>query len=208
MIGIIDYGMGNLYSVAKALERLGAKAEFVESPGQIKAAEKLILPGVGAFADAMKELRKRRLMDPIRNVVKDGKPFLGVCLGLQLLFDESEEGGKCEGLGILPGRVVRFSSFGPKGEKRLKIPHMGWNQVSVKNGCSALLDGVGENQYFYFVHSYYVVPEDGSIIMGETEYGVSFTSVVSSGKVHGCQFHPEKSHRFGQIVLKNFLEQS
>ena len=205
MIGIIDYGMGNLYSVSKALERLGKEAELVETPLQLKRAEKLILPGVGAFGDAMKELNRRDLVTPIREAVGKGTPLLGVCLGLQLLFEKSEEGGEHNGLGLLRGQVLKFSALG-SGNERLKIPHMGWNQVSFRNRSSILFKGIPENQYFYFVHSYYVTPADSEVTAGETEYGVTFTSAVSSGHVHGCQFHPEKSHEFGQAVLKNFLE--
>ncbi len=206
MIGIIDYGMGNLYSVAKAIERLGKEAELVEKPAQLKRAKKLILPGVGAFGDAMKELNRRDLVKAIREAVGNGTPLLGVCLGLQLLFEKSDEGGEHAGLGFLRGKVLKFSPFPNGKEKRLKIPHMGWNQVSFKNRSSVLFKGVPENQYFYFVHSYYVAPEDPQITAGETEYGTTFTSVVSSGHIYGCQFHPEKSHTFGQAVLKNFLE--
>lgn len=208
MIGVIDYGMGNLYSVSKALERLGAKAQLVETAAGIRSADKLILPGVGAFGDAMTELKKRDLINPIREVVAQGKPLLGVCLGLQLLFDASEEGGEHKGLGIVRGRVKKFSSRESKFEKRIKIPHMGWNQVSVRNGGAVLFHDIPPNEYFYFVHSYYVLPDDTEVVAGETDYGITFTSAISSGRVYGCQFHPEKSHRFGQIVLKNFLDRA
>ena len=208
MIGVVDYGMGNLYSVSKALERLGAKAELVETADGVRKADKLILPGVGAFGDAMKELQKRDLIAPILDAVAQKKPLLGVCLGLQLLFESSEEGGEHEGLGLVRGRVRKFSSSELKGEKRIKIPHMGWNQVAVLNGGAVLFHEVPPNEYFYFVHSYYVVPDETAVIAGQTDYGIKFTSAISSGRVYGCQFHPEKSHRFGQVVLKNFLERA
>ena len=196
MITIVDYGVGNLRSVQKALERVGATAVVSGDPAALDAAQGVVLPGVGAFGDAMDSLRARGLVEPVLRQVEEGKPLLGICLGMQLLFEESEEMGRHPGLGLLPGRVVRF----PAGE--LKVPHVGWNRLDAPQGD--LLAGVDDGAYAYFVHSYYVVPEDTTGILATTEYGVEFASVVGRGRLWGAQFHPEKSQEIGLRMLKNY----
>lgn len=198
MIAIIDYGMGNLFSVKKALEHLGADAEITNSPERIRAADKIILPGVGAFGDAMKELNARGLSDLARDEAASGKPFLGICLGIQLLFEESEESPGIEGLGILKGTCRRFVTD-------LKVPHMGWNQLKMKRP-SPLMEGIETGDYVYFVHSFYVDPEDESDIATTTEYDIEFTSSIRRGNIVATQFHPEKSQKVGLTMLKNFIE--
>lgn len=199
MIAIIDYDMGNLRSVEKAFAKVGAEAMPTRDPKVIKNASHVVLPGVGAFKDCMRNLADYGLIDPINDAVKSGKPFLGICLGLQLLFDESEEFGIHKGLGIIKGRVVRFR------DKGLKVPHMGWNEAKRQKG-SRLLKGIPDSAYFYFVHSYYAVPEDRSVTLTSTGYGVDFTSSVEKDNIMACQFHPEKSQKIGLKVLKNFSE--
>jgi glutamine amidotransferase len=194
----VDYGAGNLRSVAKALARLGYRAEVTNEAEAIEGAEAIILPGVGAAADAMDNLRALGLVEVLREAVQQGKPFFGVCLGLQLLFTASEEGGWHQCLGLLPGRVRRF----PQG---LKVPHMGWNQVAWRPG-HPLQGRIPDNSNFYFVHSYYVEPEDPSLVIGETEYGLRFASVVARGNLVGTQFHPEKSGDLGLWVYDNFCQ--
>ncbi|RMG37873.1 MAG: imidazole glycerol phosphate synthase subunit HisH [Planctomycetota bacterium] len=198
MIAIIDYGMGNLRSVQKAFERLGVPARIVTEPHQVRQAERLILPGVGAFRDAMDELRRKGLVEPIREHVAADKPFLGICLGLQLLFDVSHEDGHWEGLGIVPGEVVRFPD-----RPGLKIPHMGWNSVTLAKPCP-LFAGVPEGASFYFVHSYHVVPQDESVVAAWSEHGERFVAAIARGRLFATQFHPEKSQQIGLHVLKNF----
>lgn len=198
MIAIVDYGMGNLRSVQKGLEKVGFAAEVTGDPERVAAARGVVLPGVGAFAAAMKALRDQGLVTVLQETIATGKPFLGICLGLQLLFTGSEEGGWHEGLGVFPGRVKRL----PPG---LKIPHMGWNEVTWQ-GPSPLIGGMPENGSFYFVHSYYVEPEDEKIILGLTDYGLTFASAVGRDLVFGLQFHPEKSSRLGLELLRNFGE--
>ncbi|OIQ58629.1 imidazole glycerol phosphate synthase subunit HisH 1 [Moorella thermoacetica] len=197
-IAIIDYGMGNLLSVQKALDRLGYPAEVTDDPGEITAAPGVILPGVGAFADAMANLQQKGLVAAIREVVKRGVPLLGICLGLQLLFSTSEEGGKVAGLDLLPGEVKRL----PAG---LKVPHMGWNQVRFPRP-GALFRGIPGGTDFYFVHSYYIVPREEEVVTGTSEYGLEFAVSIQRGNLFGVQFHPEKSSRRGLEVLKNFGE--
>lgn len=196
MIAIIDYGMGNLRSVQKCLEKNGFRTTIVSSPDELAGAGGIVLPGVGAFKDAMMNLRARGLDRVIRDAAAAGKPVLGICLGLQLFFTSSEEGGSCEGLGIFPGRVRRFTGD-------LKVPHMGWNQVDLK-GTNPLFEGIPHGSYFYFVHSYYVEPASGENIIGETEYGSRFVSAVACRNVFGVQFHPEKSSCLGERLLTNF----
>jgi glutamine amidotransferase len=198
MITIVDYGMGNLRSVQKAFERLGIAARICTTPADIASAERLVLPGVGAFRDAIHELRRLDLVEPIRDHVAADKPFLGICLGLQLLFDVSYEDGEWPGLGIVPGKVVRFDEH-----PGLKIPHMGWNQLTPA-GQPALLEGIPPDAYFYFVHGYYVVPADDAVVAARTDYGTRFTSVIGRGNLWATQFHPEKSQRFGLQLLQNF----
>jgi glutamine amidotransferase len=200
MIQIVDYGMGNLRSVQKAFEKLSVAAEICTNPADIRSCEKLVLPGVGAFRDAIAELRRQGFVEPIQAHIATGKPFLGICLGLQLLFDVSHEDGKWEGLGILPGKVVRFSE-----DTELKVPHMGWNRVAAASGCP-LFAGIPPDSFFYFVHSYYVVADDAGVVAGRTEYGQTFTSVVQRGNMFATQFHPEKSQQLGLRLLANFAD--
>jgi glutamine amidotransferase len=198
MIVIIDYQMGNLRSVQKAFERIGAEAVISADPDRVAAADKVVLPGVGAFGDAMNELRSRGLVTVIQEVIGRGTPFLGICLGLQLLFDVSYEEGEHAGLGILPGKVVRFDIPAP-----LKVPHMGWNQVRVRRRVP-LLEGVADGAYFYFVHSYYVVPDDPESIVLETDFGLPFCSMIGRDQLFATQFHPEKSQQQGLQMLQCF----
>ncbi|MFA4884841.1 MAG: imidazole glycerol phosphate synthase subunit HisH [Desulfotomaculaceae bacterium] len=196
MIAIIDYGMGNLRSVHKGFEKVGVKAAVVSDPALLDKADGVVLPGVGAFADAMANLRSAGMIEAIQRAVKEGKPFLGICLGQQLLFDSSEEWGYSEGLGIFPGQVRRL----PEG---LKVPHMGWNQIEIVRP-DPLLEGIPDRSSFYFVHSYAVEPADKEIALALTEYGVHFASIVGKNRVYGIQFHPEKSSALGLKILENF----
>jgi glutamine amidotransferase len=219
MIVIIDYGMGNLHSVRKALEVCGARVKVSSSPADIKKAQKIVFPGVGAFGAAMKELKRRGLEAPIKEAIAAGKPFLGLCLGLQLLFDKSEEAPGVRGLGILRGEVKKFrasysaqrtSSKDKKPVKeKLKIPHMGWNSIvhSPKSIAhrSKILKDIPDGSYMYFVHSYYVKPKDKKVILTKTGYGLDFASGVHSGNVYALQFHPEKSQELGLRILRNFI---
>lgn len=198
MITIVDYGMGNLRSVQKAFEKLGIAAQIVASPEQVAAADKLVLPGVGAFRDAIRELERLSLVEPIREHIRRDKPFLGICLGLQLLFDVSFEDGEWQGLGVLAGDVVRFPA-----DPELKVPHMGWNTLQLTRP-SPLWQGVPTDASVYFVHSYYVRPQDSSVIAATTDYGVRFTSMVARGNLFATQFHPEKSQKVGLKLLENF----
>jgi glutamine amidotransferase len=200
MIGIVNYGMGNLRSVQKALQRADADARFLDQPDQIDRCDKLVLPGVGAFADAMATLRQLELVDPIRRFVRSGRPFLGICLGMQLLFDVSEEDGEHVGLGLIGGRVVRFNPT----DRRLKVPHMGWNALSLAQADSPLYDGVDEGAYVYFVHSYHPQPDDEEVIAAWTDYDGPFCSSLAVDNVMATQFHPEKSQRVGLRMLANF----
>ena len=201
MITIIDYGMGNLRSVQKALETLGFDAIITNDPKGIENATSLILPGVGSFGAAMNNLKKSGLSNPLIEYLKSGRPYLGICLGLQLLFEESSEEGYHKGLGVLPGQVVRFEFNGSK--DRLTIPHMGWNSIKTNKKCSYLND-IKENTMFYFVHSYYVKPIDDKIIVSNTVYGFEFASIIEYKNIFATQFHPEKSSQEGLKILKNF----
>ena len=205
MIAVIDYGMGNLRSVQKALEFVGAKVIVTHDPDLILNADSVVLPGVGAFKDCMANLNKLKLVDPIRKFVDSGKPFLGICLGLQVLFEESAEYGPVAGLGILPGKVIKFSgeSSETKNGQPIKIPHMGWNKVEIKKK-DPLFDKVDAAPYFYFVHSYYVVPEDPDIVATVTHYGIEFVSGIQYKNIYAFQFHPEKSQTLGLSLLKRF----
>jgi glutamine amidotransferase len=203
MITIIDYGMGNLRSVQKGFERLGFNARVTADPGDVERAGKLVLPGVGAFRDCMDNLRSGGFVEPIKRHIEDGRPFLGICLGLQLLFTESEEFGRHQGLGIIPGRVVRFPSEMRQGGEELKVPHMGWNQITVCREAP-IFKGVADGSSVYFVHSYYVVPEDEGVVATVTDYGISFCSSIWRDNVMATQFHPEKSQKVGLAMLKNF----
>jgi len=206
MIAIVDYGMGNLRSVHKALERMGFQAMVTQDPSELKKAAGLVVPGVGAFRKAMENLQQLGLVDPIVEFVESGKPFLGICLGLQLLFSGSEEFGFQRGLSIFKGKVVRFPFSLPASSQSkdiLKVPHMGWNAVHIYKR-PFVLEGIGEGAYFYFVHSYYPVPEEQEIVATTTDYGGEFVSSVSRGNLFACQFHPEKSQGLGLKLLKNF----
>ncbi len=200
MITIIDYAMGNLRSVQKGFEQCGHEARISSEPEEVMAASKLVLPGVGAFGDAMNELRQRDLVDPLRDYLASGKPFLGICLGLQLLFEVSHEGGHHEGLGILAGEVVRFDL--PNG---YKVPHMGWNQLSMCRRPPILAD-LSDGTNVYFVHSFYVVPSDPDVVATETDYGGPFCSMIWRDNLFASQFHPEKSQRDGLSILRRFAE--
>lgn len=226
VIGLIDYGMGNLRSVSKALEKIGASVQLVDRPGQVQKVDAIVLPGVGAFHVALKNLKKRRLFDPIGNWVVQGKPFLGICLGYQLLFEKSEEGNEKDeraenGFGIFKGKVKRFLK-----KKGIKVPHIGWNQVKIVKSPSSkgwglgfkirdsalsvqslgakVFSGIPNASYFYFVHSYFPVPKQEEIILTTTDYGAPFTSSISKGSLFACQFHPEKSSAGGLQLLKNY----
>jgi len=203
MIGIIDYGMGNLRSVQKAFERFGADARIITTAQEICQADKVVLPGVGAFADAIAHLRERGLVDPILRTIDSGKPFLGICLGLQMLFDVSYEDGQYKGLGVIPGQVVRFDWTNNPQAAHLKIPHMGWNQIFWDRPCP-LLAGLSSGEWFYFVHSYYVVPDDPSVLCGRCEYGTKFAAMIWKDNIMAVQFHPEKSQRAGLKIIENF----
>ena len=200
MIAIIDYEMGNLRSVQKGFEKGGHQAVITSDPAVVDGASHVVLPGVGAFEDAVAALHRRKLVEPVRAAVAGGKPFLGICLGLQLLFEKSYEDGEFEGLGIIPGKVVRF-----RVPKDYKVPHMGWNQLEFFRRPPNL-SGLDDGTYFYFVHSYYVVPSDKSVIATETHYAAPFCSSIWKDNLFATQFHPEKSQADGLRVLTNFAE--
>ncbi len=201
MIAIIDYGMGNIHSVQKALEFMGAETKVTNSSEDIRRSDKVVLPGVGAFDDAMLELEKQGLIPAIKERIDARKPFLGICLGMQLLFEASEEASKTRGLGILKGTVKRFAN-----KAGLKIPHMGWNQLKIGLSDCPLLKGVPNNSYVYFCHSYYPVPEDAGVVAATCDYGTEFAAIVSQKNVYGVQFHPEKSQVAGLKILENFVK--
>jgi len=199
MIAIIDYGMGNLRSVEKALQSLGANCSILSRPRTLDHYKGVILPGVGAFGDAMTNLRRNGWVEWIRETVKTGIPFLGICLGLQLLFNWSEEGEGGEGLNIVAGKVIKFSpGVGI-------IPHMGWNQLKIASD-TPLLSGIDRDSYVYFVHSYYVVPDQAEVIAATTDYGIDFVSAIVKDNIYGLQFHPEKSQAVGLRILRNYIE--
>lgn len=195
---IVDYGMGNLRSVEKALENVGGRPLISGDPDKVRNADRLILPGVGAFGDAMRNLRSKRLDVAVRQAVQDGAPLLGLCLGLQLLFTRSEEFGTHEGLNLIPGAVVKIDEPG------LRVPHVGWNQIEGTQS-NPLLEGIAEGSYFYFVHSFYVQPDNQEDVLRWTSYGLRFCSIACRDKVWGAQFHPEKSQEVGKRLLRNFL---
>ena len=199
MIAVVDYGAGNLRSVDLALARLGAEAVITRDPDVMAGADGLILPGVGAFGDAMERLHQYGLVDVIRSAVKKGTPLLGICLGLQLLFERSDESDGVEGLGILKGEILKIPDC-----PGLKIPHMGWNSLEIKPG-TRLFAGIPNGSYVYFVHSYYLKAEDTEIVAATTEYSTHIHAAVEQGNVFACQFHPEKSSEVGLQILKNFI---
>jgi len=205
MIAIIDYGMGNLRSVQKGFERVGCEAVVTADPKTLLEADKIVLPGVGAFPDCMRNLEQGGFIDPLLRVIREGRPFLGICLGLQLLFTESEEFGVHKGLNVIPGRVVRFPDGMTENAEKLKIPHMGWNQLDVRR-CPPAFTGIGSGSNFYFVHSFYVVPEDAGVVATTTTYGIEFCSAIWKDNIVATQFHPEKSQEKGLQILKNFGE--
>lgn len=200
MISIIDYGVGNLKSIQKAIELTGSKAVITSDWQVVSKARGMVLPGVGAFGPAMKIIKKNKIDFVFNEFVMSGKPVLGICLGMQLLFSLSEEGGINEGLGYFKGSVKKFSSA-----PGLKIPQMGWNTVEYQNGASSIFNGIKNNSFFYFVHSYVCFPEDKKIIKGTTDYGISFASFVEKNGVSGVQFHPEKSGTDGLKIIRNFI---
>ncbi len=203
MIGIIDYGMGNIGSVAKAFDYLGVKAKIGEKPGELEDVHAIVLPGVGAFRDAMRNLEKRGFIEFLqKEVVEKKKPYLGICLGLQLIFEVSEEFGETRGFGWVPGRVVKFHL-----SDEYKIPHMGWNQIWLR-GEHPVFDRIGSGDYFYFVHSYYSSPSTDKFTFATTDYGVDFNSVVVKDNIIAVQFHPEKSGKLGLRILNNFFRWS
>jgi glutamine amidotransferase len=199
MIAVIDYGMGNLGSVSKALKALGADVKVTQKSSELKKADKIVLPGVGAFRDAMNAIAKLELLEALKEDIASGKPYLGICLGLELLFEESEEGGKNTGLAILSGDVVRFD------DPLLKVPHIGWNRINKEKAACSLLKGIADGAFFYFVHSYYVRPKEGGIIAAVTDYGGNFASMVWKDNIYAVQFHPEKSQEVGIKFLENFI---
>jgi glutamine amidotransferase len=200
MITIVDYQMGNLRSVQKAIESVGGSATISSDPDAIANADKLVLPGVGAFGDAMTEITRRDLAAPLRDFIASDRPFLGICLGLQLLFERGFENGEHQGLGILAGEVVRFNL-----PDSFKVPHMGWNTVK-KVQVSPLLQDTPDGSHFYFVHSYYVCPADASVVALECDYGTNFCAMVQRGNLFATQFHPEKSQQDGLKLLRRFNE--
>ena len=205
MIAIIDYGMGNLRSVQKGFEAVGAQARVTRSLKQILSAHAVVLPGVGAFRDCMSNLERFGLIETVIQSIRSGKPFLGICLGLQLLFSQSEEFGEIPGLGILPGKVSRFSSEMQEAGDALKVPHMGWNRVQFNKPLS-LFDGILDQSHFYFVHSYFVIPENPDVVATTTHYGIDFVSGIQHENIYAFQFHPEKSQQLGLKILKSFAK--
>ena len=200
MIAIVDYQMGNLRSVQKAFERVGHAAAITADPKVLEQADHVVLPGVGAFADAIAEIRRRELIEPIRTAIESNKPFLGICLGLQMLFDVSYEDGEHEGLGVIPGEVRRFDV-----PAEYKVPHLGWNHVKQRRPAP-IFEGIADGSHFYFVHSYYVVPKDERVIAGEASYPEPFCAAIWRDNLFATQFHPEKSQAAGLQLLKNFAE--
>ncbi len=202
MIAVIDYGVGNLFSVEKAVAALGADVKVTSDKETIEAAEKIILPGVGAFGDCMKNLEATGLIPTIKSLVADGRPMLGICVGLQILFDGSEESPGAKGLGLIHGMVKKINAPG------LKIPHMGWNSLTIRESREPrdLFHGLQEHPYVYFVHSYHAVPDDPAVITATTEYGEQLTASVAVGNLQATQFHPEKSGDVGLKILRNFIE--
>ena len=201
MTGIVNYGAGNIYSVLTAFEKCGEKGFIIENLSDFSKADRIILPGVGAFADGIRSLRSSGLITGLYRSMNEGKPFLGICLGLQLLFSHSEE-GNCDGFNLIRGKVKKFSFS----SREIKVPHMGWSLVEVTEKGKELFRDIPDRTWFYFAHSYYAVPEETGTVAGKTHYGHEFASVVRMGSIVGVQFHPEKSGYYGLVFVKNFLE--
>lgn len=204
MLAIVDYGRGNLRSVQNGFRQIGASARVSDNPETIAKADGVVFPGVGAFRDCMQNLAARGLDDALRQVIRDGKPVLAICVGMQALLSESEEFGTTPGLDIVAGRVRRFPQPGAA-RQRLKVPHMGWNQLRLHRSCP-LLDGLPERVYTYFVHSYYAIPTEPAVVVASTDYGVEFASVLWRDNLYATQFHPEKSQTWGLRILRNFVQ--
>ncbi len=200
ILGLVDYGSGNLRSVQRAIEHAGGSCLPVRSPDDVEECTALVVPGVGSFGDCARQLREAKLWDLLRQWIEEDRPYLGICLGYQLLFDSSEESPGVEGLGVLKGKVVHF----PRRDG-LKIPHMGWNQLHLRTPSDRLVQGLGENPDFYFVHSYYPMPEEAAFVTTTCNYGVEFAASVTRGNLSAVQFHPEKSQGLGLAMLRNFM---
>jgi len=203
VIAIIDYGMGNLRSVQKGFEKIGAEALVSADPAKILEADKIVLPGVGAFRDCMRNLEKGGFVEPLLKVIAEGRPFLGICVGMQLLFTDSVEFGLYQGLNLIPGHVLRFPEGMREDNEELKVPHMGWNQLRFKSRPPAF-DGIADETNVYFVHSYYAKPDDDAVIATTTGYGIGFCSAIWKDNIVATQFHPEKSQTAGLRILRNF----
>ena len=201
MIGVIDYGAGNLRSVCNSLKKLSVDCHVVKAPSDLNKIETMIFPGVGSFGDSSEQLKKQSLFEPIREWIITDRPFLGICIGFQMLFDSSEESPGSEGLGIIPGKVIKFSE-----QKNLKVPHMGWNEVQIKNLDDPVWQKIDDLTHFYFVHSYFPKPDNPEVSSSTTGYGVDFTSSIRFGNIFGTQFHPEKSQKSGLRLIENFLK--
>lgn len=201
MIGVIDYGAGNLRSVCNSLKKLSVNSTLIRSPEDIKGISSIIFPGVGSFGDSSEQLKKQRLFDPIKSWLKEDRPFLGICIGFQMLFEKSDESPNSDGFGIIPGKVVRFPEENP-----LKVPHMGWNEIKFENSSDPIWQGIKTSTHFYFVHSYYPEPLESNSVSSITSYGLEFASSVRCGNIFGTQFHPEKSQAAGLKLISNFLE--
>lgn len=200
-IGLIDYGAGNLHSVENALSKIGAPCRCIREPGELESIDRLILPGVGAFGDCVSQLKTQRLWEPLRRWLAEDRPYLGICLGYQILFEHSEEFDGAEGLGALSGKVVRFPT------SDLKVPHMGWNTLSLVNPSDPLWAGLPENPYVYFVHSYFPQPDEASVVSAHCDYGLRFAAAIRRGQTVATQFHPEKSQALGLQILANFVRE-
>ena len=201
MIGVIDYGAGNLRSVCNSLKKLSVNSTLIRSPEDIKDISSIIFPGVGSFGDSSEQLKKQRLFDPIKSWLKDDRPFLGICIGFQMLFEKSDESPNSDGFGVIPGKVVRFTE-----ENSLKVPHMGWNEIKVRNSSDPIWKGIKTSTHFYFVHSYYPEHLESNSVSSITSYGLEFASSVRCGNIFGTQFHPEKSQTAGLKLISNFLK--
>ncbi|NIP30298.1 MAG: imidazole glycerol phosphate synthase subunit HisH [Candidatus Dadabacteria bacterium] len=202
MIAIVDYGMGNLRSVHKAFESQGFSSQVTNDREIILNSDGVVLPGVGAFGDCIKNLGEYDLVDTIKQIIKKGKPYLGICLGYQILFDSSEESPDQQGLGVIKGTVVKFRF---NKESNMKVPHMGWNQIKIKKDTE-ILNGIPNESWFYFVHSYYPVPSDSSLVAATSDYGIEFAAAIQKDNIFACQFHPEKSSDLGLKILRNFAK--